>query len=77
MHHQRPVSEISLPCFADNLIHMATLNSQDDKTLKAGEGSGPEPAPREQNAEAAVPEFDRRGVQLPARARVGGIIIPQ
>jgi hypothetical protein len=31
----------------------------------------------ESGAAIAAPEFDRRGIRLPARARVGGIIIPQ
>jgi len=32
---------------------------------------------REKAAAAMEPEFDHRGIRLPARTRVGGIIIPQ
>jgi hypothetical protein len=28
-------------------------------------------------ADDSAPEFDHRGIQLPARSRVGGIITPQ
>jgi hypothetical protein len=34
-------------------------------------------SPRQTIDTADAPEFDHRGIRMPARSRVGGIIIPQ
>jgi len=38
---------------------------------------GDSESPRNGGAAADAPELDHRGIRMPARTRVGGIIIPQ
>jgi hypothetical protein len=60
-------------------------SSNPEKSLEAIKGQTPldvayeKEAPAQQglSASSLPPEFDHRGVRLPPRTRVGGIIIPQ
>jgi hypothetical protein len=62
---------------------MAETSSQTGGLLMPEEERAPASALRQEEiqvqsaAAASAPEFDHRGIQLPARSRVGGIITPQ
>ena len=50
------------------------MTNEDQADLKQ---KSEQAAPVKREETALPDEYDRRGVKLPARARVGGIIIPQ